>query len=366
MKIDISRRTQNIRSFAAGETIFEAGDQGGEMFLVLKGRVLITLQGAAIDRLEAGDILGEMALVEADARSARATAEVDSELLCVDREQFRELVRDSPNFALEVMSVMSRRLRRFIDEEVKKQRLEEELRIGREIQHSLIPRACPVLPGWSFAAAYEPARHVGGDFFDFVFMPEHPEAMQVVIADVTGKGVPAALFMATCRTTMRAEAVRGLSPAETLREANRVIALDTQYPLFLSALCARVEAHAGRLTFANGGHERPLWLHATSGAVETVMSHDPLLGFTQDATYEDQTIDLDAGDILVFFTDGVTEARNEEGGFYGDDRLQVLLEKQSWDSADQVLDAILASVAAFSGDTPQADDLTLVVVQRTA
>lgn len=366
MDIDISRRTQNIRSFTAGEIIFEAGDLGGEMFLVLKGCVLITLQGAEIDRLEPGDIFGEMALVEAGARSARATAAVDSELLCVDREEFRELVRDSPDFGLQVMSVMSQRLRRFIDEEVKKQRLEEELRIGREIQQSLIPHACPLLPGWSFAAAYEPARQVGGDFYDFVFMPDHPEVMQVVIADVTGKGVPAALFMATCRTTIRAEAMRSIGPAETLREANCVIALDTRYPLFLTALCARMEAHSGYLTFANGGHERPLWVHAGSGAVETIMSHNPLLGFTQEAIYEEQTIEVDVGDLLVFFTDGVTEARNEQGGFYGDDRLQALLQRQSWDSPDQVLEAILTSVAAFSGNTPQADDLTLVVVQRTA
>ena len=365
MDFDISRRAQNIRSYSAGEIIFEAGDRGGEMFLVLEGRVLIALQGAEIDRLETGDIFGEMALVEERARSARATADSDTRLLCIDRDQFAELVKDSPNFGLKVMSVMSRRLRRFIDEEVRKQRLEEELRIGREIQKSLIPRSCPSLPGWSFAAAYQPAREVGGDFYDFVFLPDEPDKMQLVIADVTGKGVPAALFMATCRTTMRAESMRGLGPAETLREANCVIALDTHYPLFLTALCARLQANSGIVTFANGGHERPLWLHAASGKAQSVMSHDPLLGFTQDAVYGEHTISLQTGDYLIFFTDGVTEARNDAASFYGDERLLALLEGRIWSSPDLLLEGILESVAEFSGDSTQADDLTLVIAQVT-
>lgn len=364
MDFDISSRAQNIRSFDAGEIIFDAGDKGGEMFLLLKGRVLITLQGAEIDRLEPGEIFGEMALVEEGARSARATAIVDSKLLCVDRDQFRDLVKDSPDFGLKVMSVMSGRLRRFIDEEVQRQRLEQELRIGREIQMSLIPSACPALPGWAFAAAYQPAREVGGDFYDFVFMPDDPGTMQLVIADVTGKGVPAALFMASSRTTMRAESFGGNGPAETLRQANYVIALDTQYPLFLTALCARLQAGSGSLTFANGGHERPLWLRAGRGDVKTLMSHDPLLGFMEDARYEEHAIEVETGDYLVFFTDGVTEARDDQGAFYGDERLLALVQSQDWTSAEQLLNAILASVANFSGDSPQADDLTLLVVQR--
>jgi sigma-B regulation protein RsbU (phosphoserine phosphatase) len=164
---------------------------------------------------------------------------------------------------------------------------------------------------------------------------------------------------------MRAEAMRGMGPAETLRQANCVIALDTQYPLFLTALCARLHAASGTFTFANGGHERPLWLRAATGDVQTVMSHDPLLGFLEDARYEEQTLTIERGDFLVFFTDGVTEARDEHGNFYGDERLHSLLRQRSWHSADALLKAIVDSVAAFSGDSPQADDLTLIVAHRT-
>lgn len=334
------------------------------MYVILEGDVSITLHDAQIDYLHEGDIFGEMALVEEQPRSARATAATDCRLLRVDRRQFADLVRVSPEFALNVMSIMSRRVRRFMEEEVRRQRLEEEMRIGREIQLSLIPSQCPTVPGWEFAAAYEPAREVGGDFYDFVSMPDKPGELQIVIADVTGKGVPAALFMASCRTTMRAEATRGNGPAETLRSANCVIALDTHYPLFVTALCARVRANSGVLTFANGGHERPLWLRAASGGCESLVTHNLLLGFTEHADFEEHTVEIGAGDFLVFFTDGITEARNEQGDFYGDERLQAVVEARPYPSASELLDAILESVSKFSDGTPPSDDITLVVIRR--
>lgn len=334
------------------------------MYVLLEGDVRITLHDAEIDYLREGDIFGEMALVEEQPRSARASAATDCRLLRVDRQQFADLVRVSPEFALNVMSIMSRRVRRFMDEEVKRQRLEEELRIGREIQLSLIPSECPTLDGWDFAAAYEPARQVGGDFYDFVVMPEDPDELQVVVADVTGKGVPAALFMASCRTTMRAEATRGNGPAETLRSANCVIALDTHYPLFVTALCARLRANSDVISFANGGHERPLLLRAASGRCESLVTHNPLLGFSEHVDYEEHAVEVEAGDFLIFFTDGITEARNESGEFYGDERLQAVVEAREWGSAGELLSSILDAVSDFSEGTPPADDITLVVIRR--
>ena len=149
-------------TFSPGEVIFDAGEKGGEMFLVLQGDISITLQGAEIDRLATGDLFGEMSLVEERPRSARAVARTGSRLMRIDRTAFRTLVKESPDFALHVMSAMSARLRRFIDEEVGRQRLEEELRIGRQIQLSLMPDACPMLHGWEFAAAYEGDRVLTG------------------------------------------------------------------------------------------------------------------------------------------------------------------------------------------------------------
>ena len=362
--INISSHTKNVRSFPAGEVIFDAGQKGGEMFLILEGEILIALETAEIDRLGPGDIFGEMALVENGTRSARAIATAASKLLCLGRVQFADLLRESPDFALHVMSVMSARIRKFMGEEVRRQRLEEEMRIGREIQLSLIPDACPGLHGWDFAAAYHAAREVGGDFYDFVFVPQNADDMQLVVADVTGKGVPAALFMASCRTTIRSEAIRGNGPAATLTCANRVIALDTHFPLFLTVFCARLNSQSGSVSYANGGHERPLLLRAKTGLTESLISHNPLLGFTSAIEYKEHAIELEAGDFLICFTDGVTEARNEQGEFYGDERLQMLVESEEWQSADDLLRGIVDSVAAFSDGCQPADDLTLVVARR--
>lgn len=364
--LDISKQQENILSYAEGDIIFDAGEMGMEMFVVLEGDVLIVLEGAEIDRLAAGDLFGEMALVEDRPRSARAVARSESKLLRIRRDAFRSLVRESPDFVLHVMSIMSARLRRFIDEEVGRQRLEEQLRIGREIQLSLIPNGCPSLRGWEFAAVYEAAQQVGGDFYDFVFAPDNGSEMQMVIADVTGKGVPAALFMATCRTTIRSESLRGDGPAKTLRQANRVIATDTRYPLFLTAFCARLSADDGVVSYANGGHERPLWLRAATGKCEELDSHDPLLGFTRDMEYHEYRVELAADDLLVLFTDGVTEARAADGSFYGDERLQALVTSRQWPSAKALLEAIVDSVASFRDDTPPFDDMTMVVVRRTS
>ena len=163
-------------------------------------------------------------------------------------------------------------------EEIERQRLQEELKIGRRIQQSLLPQKCPVFPGWEFAAIYRSAREVGGDFYDFILPPEDPERLHIVIADVTGKGVPAALFMATSRAAMRAESVSTLRPSEALGKVNRLVTLDTRSPLFLGAFYATLETKTGRLTFANGGHEWPLWLHKESGEVSYLEARGLVLG----------------------------------------------------------------------------------------
>jgi serine phosphatase RsbU (regulator of sigma subunit) len=350
--------------YSAGQVIFEEGQLGEELFVLLEGEVVITIEGAPIDRLEAGSIFGEMALVDDQPRSATAAAAVDSRLLVVNEARFVELLRDHPDFGVKVMSIMSARLRRLMEEEVIRQRMEEELRIGRRIQLSLLPDSCPTLAGWEFTATYSAAREVGGDFYDFVYEPDEPHRVNLVVADVTGKGVPAALFMASCRMAIRAETLAGRGPAEILQRANRLISLDTQSPLFLGAVFAALDAHSGRMVFANGGFERPLWLHGETGQVEELVAKGMLLGAFQEVYLEEPEIEIAAGDFLVFFSDGVTEARNTAGQFFGDDGLLNVLSSQQWQSAQRLLQGIVDAVNEFVGDHPPADDLTLIVIKR--
>ncbi|MEJ2557705.1 MAG: SpoIIE family protein phosphatase [Anaerolineae bacterium] len=257
---------------------------------------------------------------------------------------------------------------RLHQEEIKQQRMEEELAIARQIQLSLLPEACPVVPGWEFAAAYQPARVVGGDLYDFLELPGEPRQLGLVIADVTDKGVPAALFMAFSRTIVRTEAMssRNRNPAATLSRANRSIVRDIQSDsrLFLSAFYATLDTVSGRLAYANGGHIWPLWLRSASGGIQPLAARGIVLGVFSDIELEEREIEVAPGDLLVFYTDGITEARGADGQMFDEERLRAAVASNPEASAQQVLQAIIEAVEAFVGDIPQSDDLTLFVIKR--
>ncbi len=257
---------------------------------------------------------------------------------------------------------------RLHQEEIRRQRLEEELAIGRQIQLSLLPEACPVASGWEFAAAYHPARQVGGDLYDFLELPGKPRQLGLVIADVTGKGVPAALFMAFSRTIIRTESMSGRkrNPAAALRRVNRSIVRDIQSDdrLFLSAFYATLDTYSGRLTYANCGHNWPLWLRSATGEVRPLAARGIIIGIFSDVELEEHEIEMAPGDILIFYTDGVTEARDVDGQLFDDERLSAALATDPQASAQQVLDTVIDAIKTFTGDTPQSDDLTLFVVKR--
>lgn len=248
--------------------------------------------------------------------------------------------------------------------EIRRQRLEEELAIGRQIQLSLLPQHCPTVPGWEFTAVYRPARHVGGDLYDFVELPDAPGQLGLVIADVTGKGIPAALFMAFSRTVIRHEAMNGHGPATILQHTNYLITQDIHSRLFLSAFCAVLDTGSGRLVYANGGHNWPLWLRAASGEVHWLDAPGFLLGVIQEVKLEEHVIDINPGDTLIFYTDGVTEARDPHGGLFTDERLTAVVQANVNASTQQLQDAILAAVEEFTDGAPLPDDLTLFVIKR--
>jgi serine phosphatase RsbU (regulator of sigma subunit) len=363
---DISHFTgvEDARIFPDGEVIFEEGQPGEIMYLVLSGAVEVSVQGRPIDTLGPGSIFGEMALVDDRSRSATITAVGDSRLVPVDRQRFTKLVQQSPDFALQVMGIMSVRLRRLLEEEVQRQRMEEELKIGREIQLSLLPSDVPEVPGWEFASFYRAARQVGGDLYDFIGTPDDPDRMTIAIADVTGKGVPAALFMAFGRTAIRAEVMNGRSPADTLQRTNRMILMDTQSPLLMSAFLASINLSGGRMTYACAGHDRPLWLEVGKQKVSIIEGKGLVLGVFDGIVIEEKEIEIASGDFLIFYTDGVTEARRADREFYELDRLVQTITAARCGSAHEMIEIIVRSVEDFTKGTPQNDDLTLVVVRR--
>jgi len=247
---------------------------------------------------------------------------------------------------------------------VARQIFERELDIGRKMQLALLPENPPDIPGWTFASYYEAARQVGGDFFDFIQPDDDPGRLRLVIADVTGKGVPAALFMAVARTMIRAETELGRSPAEVLGRVNRMILCDERSPLFLSALYAELDLASGRLRYASAGHDAPLCLRRATGRVEELAAAGYLLGAFSDATFEEGETVLGEGDALVLYTDGISEARDAQRRFFGQERLETTIFATGVCEARSMVEGIVGAVREFAGDVDQEDDLTLLVVKR--
>ncbi|MEM7346406.1 MAG: PP2C family protein-serine/threonine phosphatase [Chloroflexota bacterium] len=253
---------------------------------------------------------------------------------------------------------------RLHQQEIARQRIEEELAVGRQIQHSLLPAACPSVPGWEFAAVYQSARQVGGDLYDFFELSNAPHNLGIVIADVTGKGVPAALFMAFSRSIIRHESVTGDSPKAVLEQANRLIFADNRSKLFLSAFYTTLNLNTGCLTYASGGHNWPFWFQAATQEITELDAKGFVLGAVEEIDLEQREIPVLPGDYLIFFTDGAIEAINAEDEMFGEARLKSIVNRLDDKTAQQILDKIVDTLTDFIGDTPQADDFTIIVVKR--
>jgi serine phosphatase RsbU (regulator of sigma subunit) len=249
---------------------------------------------------------------------------------------------------------------------VQRERLDEELSVGRRIQLSLLPASSPVHPGWEFAAVYRAARHVGGDFYDFIEMPEVPGTVNLVIGDVTGKGVPAALLMASTRAVLRASSSGARAPSSVLDRTNQHMLRDGRARLFVTALYGVLDLASGHFTFASGGHDPPLWVRRASRRSQLLTTRSSILGAFEELDLEDRRIAMAPGDLLVLYTDGVTEARDRRGRLFGERRLGTAVTGAVERTATDVAAAVVESVMTFAGEVPLPDDLTLLVVKRLA
>jgi sigma-B regulation protein RsbU (phosphoserine phosphatase) len=232
-----------------------------------------------------------------------------------------------------------------------------ELEDARAIQERLIPTALPDLPGYSIGAAWQPAHAVGGDYYDVFRLSEHTVAF--CIADVSGKGMPAALLMSNVQASLRAYASEGLAPAQLCARLNGVVSSNTDSDRFISLFYCLLKTTTGHLIYSNAGHNPPVLVRA-DGSIVRLECGGLVLGPLPDASFEQCEIGIDPGDRVLLFTDGVTEASNTGGEEFGDDRLiQTAIESRSLD-ANQTRDAVMAAVTEFSGGA-FSDDVTLVI-----
>jgi sigma-B regulation protein RsbU (phosphoserine phosphatase) len=243
------------------------------------------------------------------------------------------------------------------------ERLERELEVARDIQTSFMPDTFPVEPGWDVAASYRAARQVGGDFYDFFPVDEHRWAM--VIADVADKGVPAALFMALSRTLLRAVGSNRQSPANTLQGVNNLLLRDTRSDLFVTVWYGLWDAASGEVCFSSAGHNPPLLIRA-DGSAEQLEAKGIALGVIRDIPVQEKTITLEPGDMLVAYTDGVTEALRSDNSEFGVLGLKSALVKMRKRPAQEVANGVLRTIDTFVAGEAQFDDITMIVLKRQA
>lgn len=312
----------------------------------------LTLDSAALDALRAagvalvvplvveGRLLGTINLGRR--RSDQEYGAEDRNLLAILSSQLAPAVQ------------LASLVRRQEEQAAERERIDQELKVARVIQQTLLPRDLPDLRCWKVNAFYRPAREVGGDFYDII--PLSDDRMVLVEGDVTDKGVPAALVMATCRAALRAAAASCSDPGEILGRTNAVLVEDIPANMFVTCFCAVFERGGDRLRFANAGH--PLPILVTESTSEVVRATGMPLGMLPGSSYEVVEVVVPVGGRLVVASDGVAEAHAMDGTMFGFERLRKVV-----DGADDPASAIVADVGSFS-QGPQEDDITIVVLER--
>jgi len=244
-----------------------------------------------------------------------------------------------------------------------KERMEGELNVGREIQMSMIPlvSSLPAFDELSLAATLQPAREVGGDFYDFFSVGD--DRFCLCVGDVSGKGVPAALFMAMTKTLIKSRAADDRSTASIMTHVNEELSRDNPSSMFVTVFVAILDIGTGELTYTNAGHNPP-HVKRRQGSLESLSDrHGPIIAAMPGITYGEQSIQLQDGDILTLYTDGVTEAMDESSNLFSDDRLERLLREGELPGADETVEAIMASINDFTGEAEQSDDITILTLQ---
>jgi serine phosphatase RsbU (regulator of sigma subunit)/tetratricopeptide (TPR) repeat protein len=238
-----------------------------------------------------------------------------------------------------------------------------EMHAAARFQEGLLPRNIPQLPGWELAAALDPARQTSGDFYDFLTLPG---GLGLVIADVADKGASAALFMSMARSLLRTFAAEHpFQPDLVLQAVNQRLLADASQSLFVTGFYGLLDTTTGNLVYVNAGHNPPYLRRAQNPqALEQLPRTGVPLGVLEDSTWEVRSLDLEPDDLLVLYTDGVTEAQDEQGQFYGEERFEETLLRLGALPAEEVVPGIMATLSQFVGRAPQADDITLVALRR--
>jgi serine phosphatase RsbU (regulator of sigma subunit) len=373
-----------------GQTIIEEGSAGGDIYLIAEGQVEVVKGAGAEETIlatrESGDLFGEMGLIEARPRFATIRALESTRLLVLPEGSMRSLLAKEPQVLYRTVQMLSARLREsdlqmIADLQrknkelaqayhelkeaqaalVEKERLERELELARGVQEGILPDEFPSLPGFTCAARYRPARQVGGDFYDVI--PLGAARVGLVMADVSDKGMASALFMALTRSLIRAEARRSTSPRRVLLRVHKLLVEMSRVGNFVTVFYGVLDLAEGTFRYVRAGHDRPLLYAPDSGKCQTLEGGGMLLGLVEDVMLEEVEVHLDPGDLLVLYTDGITDANSPSGEFFGRARLRDTICSAAGESAQDLCDLVFDRVQQFQAGATQYDDIALLVVR---
>ena len=250
---------------------------------------------------------------------------------------------------------------RLIEKEKMYITLQQEVGLAATIQRDLLPQSTPELPGYDICARTIPAQSVGGDYFDFI--PKGDGRVALCLGDVSGKGLPASLLMANLQATLRGQTLVSQLPSECLRRSNILLLQSTSPDKFATVFYGILDGTQHTMHYANAGHDWPL-LIAEDGGIRRLATGGPVLGVFEEASYEDECIPLQPGDLLVIQTDGISEALNVHQEQFGDEQLKNLLLERRDRSAEDIVDTVIREVKKHAGASLQSDDITIMVVKR--
>lgn len=354
------------RQYPAGTEIIKAGDLAEDgMYIILSGKVRVYgKKGDLINELKAGDLFGELALLNDEPRVATVMAVGEVVCSSISRKNFDEAAgRDKKIYGI-LLSTLYSRTTVMVHE---REKMRMELEVAARIQKGILPvdfapfREYPFL---DIAASMKPAKNVGGDFYDVFAIDE--SRMCFLIADVSGKGIPAALFMVMAKTNIRNYMKMGLPLAEMAEQVNKRLCEENEEELFVTALICVLDCGTGELSFINAGHNLPYLSRLGGDFEKRYCTPDFVFGMMQEVKYREQHMKLEPGDRLFLYTDGVTEAMNQEDEEFGEQRLAQVLNQHLDDgsSGAAVMERLEEQIRMHAGETPQSDDITMIYVDR--
>jgi sigma-B regulation protein RsbU (phosphoserine phosphatase) len=373
-----------VQSVPAGTSITEPGQENHNLYILLSGDLMVYLaedDDAVLHpemgfKIPVGECIGEMSIIENKPVSAYVVTASECRLLSIPEKVFWDDLMAWPEVVKSLLTNLSSRMRRLdkvaiktLEERLRFEQIERDLKAAAQIQSNILPQEKPLLnqyPEVDVAASIEPAREVGGDFFDTFSIDER--CVGLAIGDVSGKGIPAALFMIRAVTILRACIGRLNIPEQSLATifsaVNRQLCESNPNCLFVTVFLGILDVQTGVLTYVHGGHNRPFLKRVGSKAEMIPIPEGMLLGIYAEAEYYLAELKLDPEDLLMMYTDGVTEARNRDGEFFMEDRVAALLDSLPVSmSAEDIVGLLGDRVKIFTQQLPQSDDITIMALR---